>query len=255
MKHFTAFFMALLMLGLSACAKQAENLVADKEAIREEGVLRIGVTQCPPFAEGKDDEWKGFDIALAEALCQELDLEPEFVELDWENRWEALGNRTVDCLMGCLSATDDLLGQADLTETYLASRPVLVTAASARDSNLNGAVIAVESGSAGQMAAEICLEGIEVEPVSSQLEALKRVAQGEAQAAVVDILLAQEVLEKWDLEILEQPDLGVEEMSIALRKGSDLTGELNRVLRELQSSGKLEALALEYGMAEELIQG
>lgn len=254
MKRFIAVLLIALLLGLCACVKQEENLVEDLDAIREEGILRIGVTQSPPFAAGKEAQWEGFDIALVEKLCRELDLEAKVVELNWGERWEALEDRTVDCLMGGLSATDDLLAQVDLTETYLVSYPVLVSLSS-DEADFQGARIAVESDSAGELAVEMRLEGAQTLPASSQLEALKLVADGKAKAAVVDHLIALAVQEELGLVILEKIDLGVEELTIALRKGSDLTDEINDALRELHSLGVLEELAQDYGLTEGLIQG
>lgn len=255
MKRITIWILALSLLCLCACGKRDEAPVKDRDTVRDAGVLRIGVTRCPGFSEYTGDEWEGFDIALAESLCRELDLKPEFVEVDWDTRWDALENRTVDCLMGALSATDALLDRADLTQTYLASRPVLVTLPSVTLSGLNGIEIAVESGSAGELAVSACLEGARALSVSSQLEALTLVEKGEAQAAVVDALVARAALDDMGLVILQDHDLGIEELTIALRKGSDLTEDCNAALRELQSGGKLEELARDHGLTEALIQG
>ena len=62
------------------------------------GVLRIGVTECTIHPEGADGSWSGFDMDLAHSVCPAAGAGPEFVELDWSGRVEALNQGRMDCL-------------------------------------------------------------------------------------------------------------------------------------------------------------
>ena len=54
---------------------------------------------------------------LARSVCRQLGLEPEFVELDWSGRVEALNQGEVDCLWSGITARSDLLETLDFTQT------------------------------------------------------------------------------------------------------------------------------------------
>lgn len=255
MKRWIFLCVALLLI-LTACSSQETFAVRELEAIRETGTLRIGVTDCPPFSQ-QGEGWFGFDIALAEAVCQELGLSPAFVAVDWESRVEALTTGQVDCLWSGLTARSDLAGEMDFSQTYLASRPALVVPAEAADTlELAGMTVAVESGSAGEAAVQAHLPEVERLPMATQQEALAALASGQVQGAVVDILAAQAATAVYTgLQIQGQLDLGTEELAVGLRKGSDLTGAVNEVLAKLQAEGTLEALAAEYAVEGSLVVG
>ena len=87
---------------------------------------------------------------LVRAVCDKLELEPEFVELDWSTRVDALNRGEVDCLWSGLTVSSDLLDTLDITQTYLASRPVLVVLWDTVEQyqtaeQLNGKTVAVEA--------------------------------------------------------------------------------------------------------------
>lgn len=263
MKRWISIVMcAVLLLTAFGCGRKQEAERQDLAAIREAGILRIGVTLCPPFSE-KDasGSWSGFDVELARAVCEQLELQPEFVELDWAARGEALENGTVDCLWSALTARSDFLETMDFSQTYLASRPVLVVAWEQVEQyqtaeQLKGRTLAVESGSAGQTAAAACLPEAVVTPVASQQAALEAVLKGEAQGAVVDLLVAQVALQAHsELTAVTQVELGTEELAVGLGHGSDLTGELNWALEALRQAGTLDVLAEQYNLTGNLISG
>ena len=85
-----------------------------------------------------------------------------------------------------LTARSDLLETLDFTQTYLASRPVLVVLWEDVElyrtvEQLKGKTLAVESGSAGESAVAACLPEAEADPVASQQAALEAVLDGTAQ--------------------------------------------------------------------------
>lgn len=257
MKRWVFLCIALLLV-LTACSSRETFAVRELEAIRAAGTLRIGVTDCPPFSrQGQDGAWQGFDIALAEAVCQELGLSPAFVAIDWDSRVEALTTGQVDCLWSGLTARSDLAGEMDFSQTYLASRPALVVPEAAADTlELTGMTVAVESGSAGEAAVQAHLPEAERLPMATQGEALAALAAGEVQGAVVDILAAQAATAVYPgLQVQGQLDLGTEELAVGLRKGSDLTQAVNDALAKLQADGVLDALAAEYAVEGSLVVG
>lgn len=264
MKRLLCLLLALAVACLTAgCRREKPAERQDWKAIEEKGVLRIGVTECAPFSQkNADGSWSGFDVDLAREVCQQLELKPEVVELDWSGRVEALNRGEVDCLWSGLTARSDMLETLDFTQTYLASRPALVIRWDEVEQyqtaeQLKGKTVAVEAGSAGQSAALACLpEEVSVEPVGSQQAALEAVLNGTAQGAVVDLLVAQAAVEVHrELTVQTRVELGTEELAAALPHGSDLTDRLNRALAALQKDGTLDTLAEQYGLTGGLISG
>lgn len=258
MKRWIAVILCVcgLLSLLSGCSGE-EPKRKELEAIRQAGILKIGVTPCAPFCQkGSDGSWKGFDIELAKLVCDKLELRPEFVEVQWDDRTRALDEGQVDCLWSGLTARTDLTGQMDLSQTYLASAPVLVIPAEEEMFfQVSGSAVAVEIGSAGEAAIGVCLPGAASFPLASQQKALEAVLEGKTEAAVVDRLVAQVAVANAPTLLILDTDLGTQEMAVALRKDSDLTPAINSALEQLEKDGILSELAMEYGMTESLIMG
>lgn len=245
----------LLMLPLLLVGCSREEKLPDMATVEDSGILTIGVTQCPPFAVDEAGQWTGFDVALAEAICKELGVEARFVEIPWADRWALLNDRTVDCIVGCVTATDDLAFRVDLSQTYLASAPVLLTGVElAEETNFTDVKIAAEGDSACALAAVACLGQVSMVYAADQQEALDLLMNGEVQCAVVDRIVAGSidtsgVIQRTDLE------LGVHELAVATRLNSDLTDAINKALTTLQIRGELDKLAETYQIGDALVVG
>lgn len=248
-----------LMLCITACGKKKEAPRNEEmNVIQEQGTLRIGVTQAPPYSvKGEDGKYSGFDIELATRVCQKLELKPEFVEVAWSDRMAALMQGRVDCLWSGLTAVSQLRETVEFSQTYLASKPVLVVLQeNAEDRNFSGKNVAAEVDSACQSAVKVCLPESKLLAVENQMTALKALQEGKAAAAVVDRHVAlRAAAQSEDLLILEDVELGSHEMAVAMRINSDLIPAVNKALTELEQEGVMNSLAETYGMNDSLIVG
>lgn len=94
------------------------------------GALRIGVdASFPPFAVFDDSSYRGIDIALGEALAQELGVAPQFVNLGHDGLYDALATGRVDVLLSALTERPELRGRVRYTHPYFNAGLVLVTPA------------------------------------------------------------------------------------------------------------------------------
>lgn len=253
MKRWIAVLLLLSVLLLGGC--QREEKLPDLASVEDDGILKVGVTQCPPFVSNEGEQWTGFDVALAEAIAGYLGVEAQFVQIQWEERWIALGEGTVDCVMGCVTATDDLVSRVDLSQTYLASAPVLVTLADyAEETDFTDVEIAAEADSACALAAVACLGQVSMVYTADQLEALDLLVTGEVQCAVVDQIVAARSVAGGQI-LRTDLELGVHELAVATRLNSDLTDAINEALTELQDQGELDRLAGIYQIGDYLVVG
>lgn len=251
MKKYLIFALCLVMLAscLAGCRKENAGVKELSDA-QEKGSIRIGVMACPPFAYHLDGVWTGFDIALAQDVCTKLGVTPEFVEVEWDNKYSALMNGEVDCLWCCITANSNMVEDVTFSQTYLASRPVLVT----RQGLTDILTVAAERDSAAMSAARGYNPDCTVVEASSCVEAVNLVLEGKADAAIVDVLYANAIVND-EILVLSEKELGVEELAAVFRKDSDLVPAVNKALTELEQSGALANLAERYAMTDNLIVG
>ena len=155
-----------------------------------------------------------------------MELEPEFVELDWSTRVDALNRGEVDCLWSGLTVSSDLLDTLDITQTYLASRPVLVVLWDTVEQYQTAEQPEWENGGSGsrlgraerQLGPPASCDGDPCEQPAGALEAL---LQGSAQGAVVDLWVAQAAVEtNRELTVQTRVELGTEELAAVLPHGA-----------------------------------
>lgn len=108
MRRFTTFTAAaaVMMMGVGVTA-QAQDSTMDQ--VLENNVLRVGVTQAPPWY-SKDPvvgEWTGgLGISMGQAMAEDLGVEFEPVEVTWGTAIAALQANRID-LMYVLDATEE----------------------------------------------------------------------------------------------------------------------------------------------------
>ena len=71
----------------TAEAAEATDGESDLAYIKEKGKMTIGYTVYAPMNyTDENGEFVGFDTELATAVCEQLGVEPEFVEINWDTK-------------------------------------------------------------------------------------------------------------------------------------------------------------------------
>ena len=124
------------------------------------------------------------------------------------------------------------------------------------DANSSDMIYAVETGSAGEAAANE--KGWEINSVASQADALMEVEAGTSDAAIVDLLMATAMTGEGtsypDLTYNADEKLTTEEYGIGCRKGSDLAAFINNVLSETYADGSMKQVADTYKLADAMVE-
>ncbi len=251
MKKILCMLMALLMLAAPALAQDS-----DLGYIKDKGKLVIGYTVYKPMNyTDEEGNFVGFDTELAKAVSELLGLEAEFVEIVWETKEVELAAKTIDCIWNGLTIDEDRKANMEITVPYLENAQVVVMKADAEykdTSSLAGKIVVAEAGSAGEttIKSDAGLQQAEYIGKEVQTACLMEVAAGTADAAVLDLTLAQSMVgEGTDYAGLVIKDkLNVEYYGVAFRKGSDVAAEVNQAFLTLKDSGLLEQLAEKYGV-------
>lgn len=90
--------------------------------------IRIGTEgDYPPFSELKsDDTLVGFDIDIAQALCDTMKVECEIVQQDWDGIIPALLAGKFDAIFSAVSVTPERKKKVAFTDKYMSIPAVLV---------------------------------------------------------------------------------------------------------------------------------
>ncbi len=231
------------MFAFAGCGKENDKLV-------------IGITVYEPMNyEDENGEWTGFDTEFAQAVCAKLDVEPEFVVIDWDNKFLELDAGSIDCIWNGMTITDEVKNNADVSKAYVKNAQVVVVAADkAADiksvEDLNGLAFAAEAGSAGEAAIMDSNLDAKYTACAAQTDALLEVKSGSVDACVIDITMANAMTGEGTsyAELAPSIELTTEEYGIAFKKGSELTEKVNTIMDELKADGTLTDLAEKYSL-------
>ena len=241
----------------SGSAAASETAASDLDYIKEKGKMVIGYTVYEPMNYTDDDgNFTGFDTELATAVCEKLGVEPEFVEINWDTKVVELDAKSIDCIWNGMTLTDDIMANAATTKAYAKNAQVVVVKDGtdySSTADLVGKTVVAEAGSAGEAAIEGDENLAQADYVSKsvQTDCLMEVAAGTADAAVLDLTLANAMIgEGTDYASLKIVDeLNAEEYGVAFRKGSDTAAAVDAAFDELKADGTMQALADKYDLA------
>ena len=263
----------LMALSMVACGSSADTAASDSAAadttdtatesdvdyIKNKGTLIVGITDFAPM-DYKDDngEWIGYDADLARAVADSLGVDVEFVEIDWDNKILELQNKSIDVVWNGMTLTPEVTNAMECTKAYLNNAQVVVVNKDKADeiTSVEAAAdlsFAVESGSAGEAAAEE--NGFNYVAVKTQADAVMEVSAGTSDACIIDLLMAGAMVgEGTSYENLTHTvELTTEEYGIGCRKDSDLAAYINDELKALYDAGTMEEIANKYGVHDAIV--
>ncbi len=243
--------------------KAAENAEAssdsDVEYIKEKGNLIVGITDFAPM-DYKDDSgnWIGFDADLATKVAEDLGVEVQFIEIDWDNKILELDNKSIDVVWNGMTLTDEVKASMNCSNAYLNNAQVVVLPIDKVDSYKDAASladlnIAVEAGSAGESAAVD--NNLNYTAVSAQSDAVMEVAAGTSDACIIDLLMADAMIGQGTSyeNLTFSISLTSEEYVVGCRQGSDLTDYINSEFVKFEEDGTLGQIADTYSLTSALV--
>ncbi len=232
---------------------------SDVAYIQGKGTLIVGITDFAPM-DYKDENgnWIGFDADLATKVAQDLGVEVQFEEIDWDNKILELDNKSIDVVWNGMTLTDEVTSSMECTEPYLNNAQVVVVPSDKADQyqdvdSLKDLSFAVEAGSAGETAAKE--NGFNYTSLTSQADTLMEVRSGTSDAAIIDLLMAGAMIGEgtsYD-DLTHTVELTTEEYGVGCRKGSDLAAYINDEFDKFREDGSMESIAETYGVQDALV--
>ena len=238
---------------------------SDLAYVQNKGTLVVGMTDFAPMDyRDANGNWIGFDADMASAFAESLGVKVEFQEITWDYKVMELDAKSIDCVWNGMTLNDEVKAAMDTGNAYCLNAQVLVVPADkAADfeslTSLEGLNVAVESGSAGEDAAEAL--GASTTAVAKQADALMEVSAGTADAAVIDLLMAGAMIGEgtnyanltYTMNLNTVQGLESEEYGVGFRKGSDLVAAWNDFWSAAIADGSVLETGTTYGVQESLI--
>ena len=128
---------------------------SDFGKILAKGELVLGYTLFEPIAYMEGTKLIGFDIEVAEAVCELYDITLKNVKINWDTKEDELNNGNIDVIWNGFTYTEERAKNIDFTSYYLSNRQVIVIRKADAEkyttyASMKGAKFAAESESAGE---------------------------------------------------------------------------------------------------------
>ena len=251
---------AVLVLSMMAgCGTKG----SDMDFVKEKGKLVVGITDFAPMDYQKDGKWIGFDADMAAAFAASLGVEVEFIEIDWDNKFNDLNTKTIDCVWNGMTLTEDAKKNMATSNAYCNNAQVVVVKKEVADTiksvdDIVSLKFAVEDSSAGQEQLDALKEAgknIDYVTLQKQADALMEVQAGTSDACAIDLLMAGAMIGEGTSypNLVYTIKLNDEQYGVGFRKGSDLVKALNDFLKKSYDDGSMLSIAKTYGVQESLI--
>jgi polar amino acid transport system substrate-binding protein len=234
------------LLLLASCVLLSSQTFA-KEA------LRIGVSpNYPPLVYKKDGQLTGIDVAAGEAIAQQLDRKPEFVEMPFNQLIPALQAGKIDIIMSGMSITPERSKLVSFSNSYLsAGQMAIIRYADAGRFGFKGVMfrpdsrIAVVKNTTGEEFANKNLTHAAITRCDSIEEALSKLRANSVDFVIHDAATSWSLAtdeSRQDLMSLNN-ELTDEHLGWAVSKeNTALLQAVNQQLANMQKTGMLRAI-------------
>ena len=268
MKKRLALILALAMMATTVfvgCGSKEENADADADAEKTEEstavenddeTLVVGFDAAFPPYGYKDDngEYVGFDLDLAQEVCDRNGWELVKQPIDWDSKDMELNSGSIDCIWNGFTIN----GREDdytWTDAYLNNKQVFVVRADSgieTEADLAGKVVDVQTDSSAQVALE---DNPELTGTFANLEVIPdyntgfmNLESGAVDAVAMDIVVAGYQIESRsaDFKILDY-EIAAEEYGVGFAKGNEvLRDQVQKVLEEMAEDGTMAEISKKW---------
>jgi len=222
--------------------------------------VRFGIEGAyPPFSWTEaDGSLKGFDVDMANALCNEMQVKCKIVAQDWDGIIPSLLARKYDAIIAAMSITEERKKKVDFTGKYalIPNKFIAKKGANLDFDNLDGQKIAVQRATThDKYLTDNYGDKVEIVRYGSFDEAYLDLANGRGVAVLGDASALEEgMLNKAGGDAYEfvgpsltDPKWFGDGFGIAVRKqDKDLTQKLDKAIMSLREKGEYQKIAAKY---------
>jgi len=257
MKKLLGLLFGALIL-LSACSGTETDEQGTKlQEIKDAGKIVIGTNSgYPPYEffdtrDGKK-ELVGYDIDLGNKIAQELGVEVEWKDMEFDALIPSLQSGQIDIVLAGMVATDKRREVVDFSQAYFESQTVAVAMKDKVENlnsaeKLNGKKIVVQTGTTQADAAEE-VAGAQVILLPGVSDTIASITTGQADVLFIAEVSAKNIVSKYP-ELAYSKIEGINDTllfdgaSAAIPKGQGaLKAEIDKIIQSLKDSGELDEM-------------
>jgi arginine transport system substrate-binding protein len=213
----------------------------------------------PPFVSmSANNQMQGFDVDIANAVCQQMNRSCQFVNAPWDSLIPSLEIGKYDVLFGGMAITAERAKVVDFTESYYQNSVTFVVnknhPLTLTDAGLKGKTIGVQRGTTFQTyLKKKYAYNIVIKPYVSNMQALLDLKNGRLDGALMDTPVA----DNWLKEAGNQ-DFKMEGQfynvkyfgpgnAFAVQKGNtQLLNDINNALNTIKANGTYQKIENQY---------
>lgn len=250
----------------TATNETTENETADDpEAVEEKTTFTVGFdASFPPYGYKDDNgEYVGFDLDLAQEVCDRLGYELVKQPIDWDAKDMELSSGTIDCIWNGFTMN----GREDKycwSEPYIDNSQVFVVAADSdikTKADLAGKTVVVQADSSALKAlesdenVELTNSFAELVQVSDYNTAFMNMEAGAADVVAMDVGVAKYQLEERNGEfIILEEELASEVYGVGFDlSNTALRDQVQGALDEMIADGTFIQIAEKWGLQDSVI--
>ncbi len=251
------FFISAALCLLAGCggktdAPQSDNSL-QKVLDTKQFVLGLDVGFPPMGFADETGEITGFDIDVAQEVCNRLGVSLVKKGIDWNTKEDKLNDGTIDCIWNGLSVTPERSRTMNFSEPYMKNELIFVVAADSGAKgmyDLAGKKVGVQSGStaADALKASDIASKVSVASFEDNLTLLRQLEQGVVDAALMDSVVAYYYIFSSDKQFfILSSSLGEEKYAIGFRKGDQkLRDRVQSIISDMKADGTLGKISKKW---------
>lgn len=251
MKKIVALLLAVMMVfALCACG--------GGDSKTDEKTLVVGIDpEYPPYScIGSDGEYTGFDIEVAQAVCDLLGWKMKVFPVNWDNKLVQLDGKECDCIWSGMTILDSMKEAGYvISDPYYDNTQVLLVKEDSSiksSADLKGKTVAVQLGTSGESLLNGDLADLkatfgELVTCNSFVSAFTELGGGSVDAVFVDYPVAAAYVAKNEGFRIINENLGAEQYGIAFRSGDqELCDQIEAAVEQLVDNGTYQKIAEKY---------
>ena len=256
LKKIAAMLMAGVMcIGLMAgCGSSDKNAQTDSTDPKDRTQLTVGFdAEFPPYGYKNGDDYEGFDLDLAQAVCDYYGWKLVKQPIDWDSKDMELSGGSIDCIWNGFTIN----GREDAytwTTPYMDNSQVFVVAADSgitKLSDLAGKVVEVQADSSAEAALkdnqELAGTFGTLQTTPDYNTAFMDLEMGAVDAIAMDVIVAGYQIEQRgesDKYLILEEALASEEYGVGFKKGNEeLRDKVQAALEEMADDGTLDEIS------------
>ena len=248
-----------LSLGMAACSSSGKDNeeVGDKlQQIKDSGKLVLATSadyspyEFHAMVDGKDTI-VGFDVSIANAIADEIGVELEVMDMDFDGLLGALNADKADIVLACMTPDEERVKNADFSELYYEDKNVVIVRKDEEDKiksdeDLKNINVGVQRGSTQEGFVVDTLGSTNYKSLTKIPDLMLELQNGNIDAIVTGKNVAAINVQNYDNVAIGNSNVGEnceESGAVALKKSDSndsLVELINKVIKKLQDEGKVD---------------